>query len=278
MQENHFGKKSQINITAACSKNQTILKDVSFTAPFKVMKPFYDDGDIMKLMLISVSAGIMSGDTQEINIEVQNNAKLEVNSQSYEKIHKMDEGHAARNTKLTVSDGGYLYYNPLPVIPFAGSEFISSTQAELESEKAVLEYKEILSCGRAACGERFQYHLYQNKLSVFLRKELIYYDNCCLEPSRMEMEGYGLFEGYSHMGTYLIYNREMNKAYLTRIKDTIAAIKENIPENTAEAGATLTEYGIIVVKLLGNSAQELEDYIEMIREKISVPYEGTGRR
>ena len=48
MRENQFGKLSEFYLTAAYRDGRTVMEDVSFTAPFKVMHPFYEgchDGD-----------------------------------------------------------------------------------------------------------------------------------------------------------------------------------------------------------------------------------------
>ncbi len=263
MRENQYGKKSVVQIRAACGEDRTYPADVYFTAPFKIMKPFYEAGPVMQLMLISVSAGIMAGDTQEIQIHVEQGASLEIRSQSYEKIHRMDEGYASRYTRINLEEGAYLYYNPLPVIPFGDSEFVSDTSIALADETSVLEYKEILSCGRAARGERFQYRRYQNRLQIRLGKDLVYYDHCVFEPSSMNMEGYGLFEGFTHMGTYLVYDR--NNAGL------LESIKSMIADQNWNAGATRNEHGLVVVKMLGKSGQELEQMMEVMRSSPERP-------
>ena len=37
---NSFGKVSRLSLTAAVSEDRTILQDVRFTAPYKIMHPF----------------------------------------------------------------------------------------------------------------------------------------------------------------------------------------------------------------------------------------------
>jgi len=38
--ENKFGKLSRLSLRTGCSAGKTILEDVSFTAPYKIMNPF----------------------------------------------------------------------------------------------------------------------------------------------------------------------------------------------------------------------------------------------
>ena len=111
--ENVFSKISKVNLKTTFKNEKTILEDVYFTAPFKVMTPFYKkDDDYIKVVVMSSSAGIMAGDRQEYNINVGENTKLELTSQSYEKIHKMEEGKAIRECKIKVEKDALLKIQP----------------------------------------------------------------------------------------------------------------------------------------------------------------------
>ena len=102
--ENSFGKTSKLHLEASCKDGKTILSDVSFTAPFKVMHPFYEKKDRMSVTVLAASAGIMAGDRQELRFHVCEGAQMELTSQAYEKIHRMEEGYAARDTFIRVDE------------------------------------------------------------------------------------------------------------------------------------------------------------------------------
>ena len=116
--ENQFGRTSLCTLRAGEKEGKTVLEQVSFTAPFKIMSPFYESGDFMHVMLLSASAGIMEGDTQEFDIEVKEGGRLRFSAQAYEKIHKMKQGSARRNARIRVAHGGIMDYGSQPVIPF----------------------------------------------------------------------------------------------------------------------------------------------------------------
>ena len=101
---NQFGKLSKLHLTAAYREGKTIMEDVSFTAPFKIMHPFYEKKDFMTVMLLTASAGIMAGDRQEIDICVREHSNMEFVSQAYEKIHRMEKDCAKSQVYLTVGD------------------------------------------------------------------------------------------------------------------------------------------------------------------------------
>ena len=94
--DNKFGKISRISACAALKDGKTILEELSFTAPYKIMMPFERENGGIQIMPLCASAGIMAGDSQNFFYHVKEGADLEVLSQSFEKIHKMDEGAASR--------------------------------------------------------------------------------------------------------------------------------------------------------------------------------------
>ena len=261
MQTNNFGKISKLNIVSAFKDGKTILEETSFTAPFKVMQPFYPQGENgrMQVMALSASAGIMEGDRQEINIEIKKNSNMEFLSQSYEKIHKMQEGYAERKTEIRVEKDACFLYNPLPVIPFKDSAFQSNTSIYLEDESSRFIMGEIISCGRYARGERFDYQYYQSLLRIYCRHKLIYLDNTLFEPSKMCMKEMGMMEGYSHLANIIIVNKQLPEGYFTAVREQMFNTGE------IEGGITKTASGDTIIRMLGNSAQLLESKIQELK-------------
>ena len=255
---NAFGKTSRLHLVAEKKGAKTILSDVSFTAPFKIMRPFYEKGENMSVMQQTASAGIMAGDRQEIDILVKSNANMEIVSQAYEKIHKMETGYASRKTVIEVEGGARLSYMPLPAIPFTGSDFQSDLFVKLEDDSSVFAFREILSCGRIAHGEQFGYRRYQNRISVYRNGHMIYRDNTLFEPETIGMTGFGMYEGYTHLSTLLLCGVEQAKEHLPAFRNLIDG-QANI-----EGGITETAFGDIVVKMLGRSADDLLRIMEQM--------------
>lgn len=165
--DNKFGKISRIQACAAVRDGKTILEDLSFTAPYKIMVPFEKENDGIQIMPLCASAGIMAGDSQEFSYHVKEGANLEVLSQSFEKIHKMDEGSAFRTIEIQVEQNAILYYYPQPVIPFSGSAFDSTMTICLEDKTSRLFLLEVISCGRNAHEERFQYRRFSSRVRIY---------------------------------------------------------------------------------------------------------------
>ena len=289
--DNKFGKVSRISACAALKDGKTILEDLSFTAPYKIMTPFEKENGGIQIMPLCASAGIMAGDSQEFSYHVKEGADLEILSQSFEKIHKMDEGSASRTIEVQVDKNAALYYYPQPVIPFAQSAFDSKMTIHLEDETSKLFLLEIISCGRNAHEERFQYRRFSSKVLLYRGEKLIYRDNTRYEPDKMPMEGIGLYEGYTHManlflskicsrdgencsqesGSVMDIKKQMNSSGTGRTSDRTAELQEKIwqildEDSEIDGGVTRLTTGDLALRIFGHRAQKLQQIAEKIKE------------
>ncbi|MDR0346831.1 MAG: urease accessory protein UreD [Coriobacteriales bacterium] len=206
MTANQYSKRSELSLSVRRGQRRSVIDDVRFTAPFKLTNPFYDDDDAIKLMLISVSAGIMAGDDQSIDLRIGDGASAHITSQAFEKIHRMEHGgHAKRRSAIEVGTDAQLIYLPLPVIPFADSDYRAQTTINLADASSRLAYGEILSCGRVSREERFAYRRFANRVQINVAGELAYSDNTVLIPEKNDVEGPVLYEGYTHMGSLVLF-------------------------------------------------------------------------
>ena len=290
--DNKFGKVSRISACAALKDGKTILEDLSFTAPYKIMTPFEKENGGIQIMPLCASAGIMAGDSQELSYHVKEGADLEILSQSFEKIHKMDEGSASRTIEVQVDKNAALYYYPQPVIPFAQSAFDSKMTIHLEDETSKLFLLEIISCGRNAHEERFQYRRFSSKVLLYRGEKLIYRDNTRYEPDKMPMEGIGLYEGYTHMANLFLsklcnrdnvdggketnidgmdIKKQMNSSGTGRTSDRTAELQEKIwqildEDSEIDGGVTRLTTGDLALRIFGHRAQKLQQIAEKIKE------------
>ncbi len=267
---NRFGTVSKLHIsidkTNTSNGDKDILSHISFTAPFKVMSPFYDEYGNMSVMVMSASAGIMEGDQQDIFIEVGKNASGKIFSQSFEKIHKMIDGSATRNTRVCIKQGAFFEYSPLPTIPFEGSNFIANTEIRLEDKTSRLIFSDILSAGRVAMCELFKYSYYYSKLSIYCGDELVYFDNTNYNPKMLDISGFCLQEGYSHQSSLLLFNFDISADCLEQIDRYIETI---ISEQDTVGGYSFTSSSDIVFRFLARSAQILQNICSSVVEIIS---------
>lgn len=306
---NRFGRTSELRLRADARDGRTRVPEVFCTQPFKVMHPFpvdaselpgltRSDGSAapLQVMVMAVSAGIMAGDDQLIDVAVDEGAALQVTTQSFEKVHRMGEGESARRTqRLSVARGALLDYSPLPQIPFAGSSFASDTAVELADRTSRLVYSEIISCGRAARGERFAYRSYRNRVRIGVAGEPVFIDNTVYEPAGsvfdgapVDMQRMGFYEGFSHLANLVFVNLDIDEGRFEAAREYLGAQTGVIGASSAPVsraggseavdlddsesvagGITRLGSGDVAVKLLGHRAQRLQEVLSGVRRLVS---------
>lgn len=255
-----FGRRSELFLSTILQGEEAVLDEVQFTAPFKIMEPFREEKDYLKVMILSASPGIMEGDIQEQHIHVGRGTKLEVCSQSFEKIHRMKNGCARRYIRICQESDSFLYYVPQPAIPFRDSAFDNIVEVELEKESSRFIFQDILSCGRTAYGECFDYKYYNSLVQVRREGRLIYRDNTRYDPHTLCMEETGMYEGYTHLASLLLCGLSKDSKWADKAREILEYTGE------VEGGVSFLESGDAVVRILGRQAQKLEMLCKRIIE------------
>lgn len=258
MDINKFGKTSYLRLVAELKNNKTVLTDVDFSAPYKIMQPFIDEKKT-KVMLLSASAGIMEGDRQDFYFEVKSGANLEFNSQSYDKIHKMYEGCAKRNNYIHVEKNANFCFNPQPTIPFKDSAFENIMRIYLDDDSASFQMSEIFSCGRYMREECFAYRYYYNYVEIYRGNKLVYRDNTKYIPKDIPMSEIGIYEGYTHLSNIFIskLNSKAN-IFSERVNELLSEY------DMVEGGITELVDGDFAIRIFAYRAQVLEELTKKI--------------
>ena len=178
---------------------------------------------------------------------------MEFLSQSFDKIHKMKEGEARRYTKAVVEKNGHFLFHPQPTIPFKASAYENTMDIYLADPSAVFTMQEILSCGRAARGERFQYRKYDSLVNIYKNDKLIYRDNTRYRPDEMNLEAIGMYEGYTHMANLVLCNQKKGRDWMDRVWKYLDSREEEA------GGVTALDEDVVVIRILGHQAQKLQN-------------------
>lgn len=260
---NKYIEVSKVKLSTKNKNNKTILDDVYFTSPFKVAQPFYINNNFIKVIVMSSSAGTLEGDVHEYEISLGENTNMELTSQSYEKIYTMNDDEAYRECNIYIGSNSMLKYNLLPTIPYKDSAFRSNTKITIKDNTSRLIYTDIINCGRVGFGERFQYKYYKSYLEIEseIDDKIIYLDNTIYKPDEMNMNSFGMYEGYTHFANMIVINVENHEYILNKIRQII-------DDSKLDGGASLTENNDISVKAFGCNSDKLIDLSNQISDLI----------
>lgn len=256
-------KKSILKLDLKFKNGKTIIEDSYFTAPLKILKPFYsEDNKKMRLCLLNVSAGVLEGDKYNIDINVAKECNLYLYSQAYNKIFKMRGGLAAQKFNVNMEEGSSFAYMPMPNIPFIDSNYINETNIRLK-KNCNLILREIISCGRYKNNEVFDFLNFSSRTKIFYEDKLVFMDNTVLKPKEQNLKTIGLYEKYDHQANMIIFSKEVNEE-LKEILLKLLSKYENI-----DFGISQSFYKGMIIRILGRSSEELRNITDEMYEVIS---------
>ncbi len=117
------------------------------------------------LYRMNSSPGLLAGDHIGMSIQLATGAQLFLADQSATKVHTMPEAQATVDYRIEVDSSATLEFLPEPLILFADSTLIQTTEVIMHPA-ASLSLGEIILPGRLARGEVYQFHQYLNRLRV----------------------------------------------------------------------------------------------------------------
>lgn len=249
-----------LDIKVAQREGKSYLKDAYVTQPFRIVPVGqYRKDNAAYLMMMSSSPGLLDGDDHRIQIDIDLKAKLQLQSQAYQRLFKMkNASHQTLTVKM--AEGSCFSYVPHPIVPQESSTFYSRNEIYMEKGCQLL-MSEIITCGRKLSGEIFKYNHFQNLIEVYHEGRLLLKDNVLLQPEIMPLQELGLFEGYTHQGTLLYLNTKG-----ISVKELIEEFYEMYHEQSdMEFGISELQKDGFIIRLLGKGGEQLYNIFKNIQ-------------
>jgi urease accessory protein len=254
------GMQSSVAIRVAVRDGLSYLASCYFTPPLKVANITEDRLGPLQLMLMCSSPGILDGDRQIIRVEVEANGRLQLHTQSYQRLFQMKSG-ACQSMEVRLGVGAFFCWLPHPCVPHAHSIFTGRNKVFL-TEGCQLLWGEVLTCGRKLSGEVFALSSYHMRTEIFIMEQLVLLENVLLRPSVLPVGALGQMEGFTHQAG-LLYVQEGGidiGAKRARVEEWLGG-REGILYGVSEGPANS-----LVIRMLGNKAEPLYDCLKGMAE------------
>ncbi|WP_456277264.1 urease accessory protein UreD [Bacillus sp. AK128] len=244
-----------LELTARNRRDKTMISDCYYEGAFKITRPVYIEDHSPSIYLIHVGGGYVDGDTYLTNLTLEDGAELSVTTQSSTKVYKTVRKPVLQMMNIKLGKNSVLEFVPDPLIAYENSRFIQETSVYLK-ESACLIYSEIITPGWAEDGSYFRYDWIRSKLKVYKEEKLVLFDHLLLEPDQ-DMTGIMQMEGYTHVGTLVIFHPLINKSFLHSLYEFLSVDDQTI----ARVGLTTVPGNGIVVRILGMNTRVIEGLI-----------------
>ena len=257
---------TRLHIQTEVRDSKTILKDRFFTPPLKLANVTEERREeVLKLVMMSSSPGIMDGDAYEIKIRLGKGSALLLQTQSYQRLFSMKTG-ASQQMEVVMDRNSSFTFLPHPTVPHRGSLFKAINKIYVTGG-CRLVWGEEFTCGRKQNGEVFQFSGYQNRTEIFLDGRLIVKDNLVIFPAQNGMDAIGQFEGYTHQATLVYIDESLAVDAMILEVNALLSEKEGVC-----AGVSALPVNGLIVRLLGYKAEQLYDCLGRINKLLTIGY------
>ncbi len=255
---------STVQIQVAVNAGITFLKDVYCTTPFKVANITEDKkSKELQLMLMSSSPGILDGDEYQLKIDLPAGSCVRLQTQSYQRLFNMKQS-ATQSLDVQMAKGCSFCFLPHPTVPHKNSVYTGTNKFYL-SDGCTLIFGEILTCGRKLNGEVFSFSKYHNLTEVFINNKLVVKENLLIEPATINLHAIGQLEGFTHQASLIYFCEKLSVKELRKDISELLANEGEIAFGISELPVTG-----LVVRLLGQKAEQLHNCLQMITEILRI--------
>ena len=250
------GKVGILEIELKQGNNKTTITKQFSQVPLQIQRAVYPEESIPEmayLYIISPSGGILQGDRYKIDVTLKNNAISHITTQGATRIYSMNSNFASQITNITVNDNCYLEYIPDQIIPYQNSRYYQKVNLNIHDE-ATMIYSEVLTPGRMAMNEYFDYDIcYLRTYCKNQEEKFRCLENMKIEPKNQNLNSDGILGKNKIVGTVYILTK---KDHITELENMINTNLEKLEAVSIGTSLLPNESGIIV-KILGDNTEDI---------------------
>jgi urease accessory protein len=246
------------------SNGKTSVKEQYSRVPLYTQRALYLEealSNMAYMYIISPSGGILQGDRYRMDITLRKHAFAHITTQGATRIYRMEGNYATQVINIDVGEDCYFEYIPDQVIPYRDSRFYQEANLRVH-DNATLLYSEIITPGRVASGEQFDYDIcYMKAIAKDHNGGLKFTDVAMLEPKKRDMKMFGVLSNHDVVGNMYIITKNKLQEINTSVNTALRAIPK------IYAGATiLPSNSGVGIRMLGNTASDVRYVIyEVVR-------------
>jgi urease accessory protein len=259
------------------NNGKTSVKEQYSRVPLYTQRALYLEEALPSMAymyIISPSGGILQGDRYRMDITLRNHALAHITTQAATRLYRMERNYATQIINIDVGEDCYFEYIPDQVIPYRDSRFYQEANLSVH-DNATLLYSEIITPGRVASGEHFDYDIcYMKAVAKDPGGDLKFRDVALLEPKKRDITAFGVMSGHEVIGNMYVITKNKVQEINLQVNDTLKAIPKVF------AGATILPANSGVgIRMLGNTASDLRyavyEAVRVVRRIIlNAPFSG----
>jgi len=250
-----------IRLAVQKSQGRTVIKDSYHQGAYKIMRPYYpnDTGEVV-LYAMNPGGGYVDGDTYRADVTLEQDAELVWTTQAATKIYKTPRTPVQQQLELRLAKGSRFAYWPDATIAYEAARFEQNTAIHMEAGSSLV-YADLFTPGWSPDGSLFRYGRIRCKLALHLEEKLVLFDHLLLVPDA-DMQGIGMFDGYTHYGSIIIVDQKVNAEFIDQLHDQLQVMEG---ARGASVGMSLLDQSVgIVIRILAANTQVIERIVHAV--------------
>ena len=263
---------------------QTHCRVHSCTAPYRMQRPFYPEGNgICHGVVLHTAGGMVQGDRLSLQVQSQNHSHGILTTAAATKVYRRKD-HAdqsesievsalrtRQNIQITIGDQAWLEWLPQETIIFAGADYHQIQRIDLAPDGIYLGW-EVVRFGRTARGERFTTGDWRNHTEVWREGHPLWIDRQWLTGNEITCASVHGLAGCAVIGTCAFVGQACDTDLVSQLWAKLHQRQAN-GQLLGEAGMTRLLCGL-VCRYRGNSSLEAQQWFWEVTQVLRQTYGG----
>jgi urease accessory protein len=229
--------------------NRNLFASSKQEPPLRVVRAFSNDQGSALVHLHNVSGGVLGGDDLALHVNVRAGAQVQITTTGATRLYRPKENALAASqfNGVDVGENALLEYVPDPVIPYAGARFRQRTSIKMAAGSSLFWW-EIVSPGREARNEVFEYESLELKTNVWAMQKPILAERVLLEPANRRVISSARLAHYRTWASFYICKLGLNAAAWIAAEEKLRVLLRGLGERQSAlwSVSTLPAHGLVV--------------------------------
>jgi urease accessory protein len=264
---NETGWQGTLKLDYEYRQNKTVLAQSFVTAPLKVQRSFYPEGEeFCHTVMLHTAGGIVGGDRLSQSIQLQPKSQVLLTTAAASKIYRSDQRFAQQNINIQLAEQSYLEWLPQETIIFNEAYYEQKLHIELAAQAHFCGW-EINRLGRTARGETFLAGEWRSRWEIWRAGKPLWIDRQQLIGSETTVQSPNALGGMPIVATFIWIGQAVNLADLQAARylgETL--IKQG------KTGLTLTQGDGLFCRYRGDSTAEVRKWFSQLWDLLRSTY------
>jgi len=189
----------------------------------RVIRPHYlDDSGQVAYTIVNPGGGYLGGDVYDVDIQVEEQARLLLTTQSATKIYRTPGDPAVQHTRFRLGPGASLEYVPDQLIAYRDATYRQDTVVELAADSSLVMC-DVVTPGWSPDGQQFRYEEVRIRNDIYRDGRLLALDNLLIRPGHPDapLSSMLFLEDYSHLGSMLVVDPRVDDVLVRELQDML---------------------------------------------------------